>query len=320
MNKYNILILSAGRRVELLNLFKEAAKKLNINSDVIAGDLSPLAPALYFADKHILFPRIDSGEYISEIIKHSNIHNIKLIIPTIDTELLILSKNKEKIENETSARVLISEIEIIEICRDKIRTQEFIEKNNFLMPRMYETQEINEKSTYPLFIKPLDGSSSRNIFKVNNFNEFEVYSSIVKKPIIQDFMEGEEYTVDVFLDFNSKVITVAPRLRISVRDGEISQGKIIKNAEIIREVRKLMEVLKPIGHITVQLMKTKRGIEFIEVNPRFGGGAPMTIMSGANSCENLFKLLKGEELEYNENYTEDIYSRFDQSIRVKLND
>lgn len=320
MNKYNILILSAGRRVELLNLFKEAAKKMNINSDVIAGDLSRLAPALYFADKHILFPRIDSGEYISEIIKQSNIHNIKLIIPTIDTELLILSKNKEKIENETSARVLISEIEIIEICRDKIRTQEFIEKNNFLIPRMYETQEINEKSTYPLFIKPLDGSSSHNIFKVNNFNEFEVYSSIVKKPIIQDFMEGEEYTVDVFLDFNSKVITVAPRLRISVRDGEISQGKIIKNAEIIREVRKLMEVLKPIGHITVQLMKTKRGIEFIEVNPRFGGGAPMTIMSGANSCENLFKLLKGEELEYNENYTEDIYSRFDQSIRVKLND
>ena len=66
-----------------------------------------------------------------------------------------------------------------------------------------------------------------------------------------------------------------------------------------------MKVLKPIGHITVQLMKTQRGIEYIEINPRFGVGH-LSIQSGADSCENLYRLMMGEKLEYNENYRENI--------------
>ena len=81
-----------------------------------------------------------------------------------------------------------------------------------------------------------------------------------------------------------------------------------------------MKVLKPIGHITVQLMKTKKGIEYIEINPRFGGGAPMSIQSGANSCEYLLKLLMGEKLEYHEDYRDDVtFLRFDNSICLDEN-
>jgi carbamoyl-phosphate synthase large subunit len=133
--------------------------------------------------------------------------------------------------------------------------------------------------------------------------------------MIQEYIMGEEYTVDVFLDFNSNIISIVPRLRMQVRGGEISKGKIVKNRLIIDEVIKLMNVLKPIGHITVQLMDTKEGIKFIEINPRFGGGAPMSIQSGANSCINLFKLLMNEKLAYNEDYEENlIFLRYDKSI------
>ena len=133
-------------------------------------------------------------------------------------------------------------------------------------------------------------------------------------------MEGKEFTVDVFLDFDGNLITVVPRLRIATRSGEISKGKIIKDREIIEDIKRLVEVLKPIGHITVQLMKTNKGIEYIEINPRFGGGAPMSIQSGADSCENLYRLLMGENLEYNENYRHNImFFRFDNSICVDEN-
>lgn len=143
---------------------------------------------------------------------------------------------------------------------------------------------------------------------------------ITKDPIVQDFMEGEEFTVDIFLDFDSNIITIVPRLRIATRSGEISKGKIIKDRGIINDIKRLMRVLKPIGHITVQLMKTKKGIEYIEINPRFGGGAPMSIQSGADSCENLYRLLMGERLEYNENYRDNIiFLRFDYSICLDEN-
>jgi carbamoyl-phosphate synthase large subunit len=321
MNEYNILILSAGRRVELVQSFQRAARKLNIKSNVVAGDCSNMAPAIYFADRNYKLPHISEPNYIDAIIDACNKENIGLVIPTIDTDLLLLSEQKQYIESRTDAIVLISNPEVVKICRDKINTQRFLEANGFKVPKMYTNAEL-EKGVieFPLFIKPKSGSSSINTFKVNNEKELNTYMGITKDPIVQDFMEGEEFTVDIFLDFDSNIITIVPRLRIATRSGEISKGKIIKDRGIINDIKRLMRVLKPIGHITVQLMKTKKGIEYIEINPRFGGGAPMSIQSGADSCENLYRLLMGERLEYNENYRDNIiFLRFDYSICLDEN-
>jgi carbamoyl-phosphate synthase large subunit len=316
MNEFNVLILSAGRRVELIQCFQRAAKRLGIKSNIVAGDCSDTAPALYFADKRCKLPRISEPNYIKAIQRACIQHDIALVVPTIDTDLLLLAENKQVIERETNAKVLISDSSVVRICRDKITTQRFMEENNFGMPKMYSDDEImSDELAYPLFIKPKAGSSSINTFKIHNKAELHTYMNIIADPIVQEFIEGEEYTVDVFLDFSSTTITVVPRIRIATRSGEISKGKIVKDREIIQDVTKLMTVLKPIGHITVQLMKTDKGIRYIEVNPRFGGGAPMSIQSGADSCENLYRLLMGENLDYNEAYREHItFLRFDRSI------
>jgi carbamoyl-phosphate synthase large subunit len=316
MNELNILILSAGRRVELVQCFQNAAKKLGVRSKVIAGDCSETAPALYFADRAIKLPRISEPNYIESIAEACILENIALVVPTIDTDLILLAENKQFIEQKSGARVLISDLDVVKICRDKISTQKFLEEHNFGVPKMYTEEELIEgKVKYPLFIKPKSGSSSVNAFKVKNKNELELYKSIIESPIIQEFIEGEEYTVDIFLDFESTIITIVPRLRIATRSGEISKGKIVKDREIINDVSNLMNVLKPIGHITVQLMKTPKGIQYIEINPRFGGGAPMSIQSGADSCENLLRLLMGQRLTYSENYRENLmFLRYDSSI------
>ena len=321
MTEYNILILSAGRRVELVQSFQKAAKRLNLKSNVVAGDCSETAPAIYFADRKAILPRINEDNYVDEIINVCKREGIRLVIPTIDTDLLLLSEERERIESESGAVVLISSTEVISICRDKINTQKFLEENGFKIPKMYSEEELDSgELEFPLFIKPKSGSSSINTFKVNNIEELATYRSLIKEPIVQDFMEGKEFTVDVFLDFDGNLITVVPRLRMATRSGEISKGKIVKDEEIIEDIKRLVEVLKPIGHITVQLMKTNKGIEYIEINPRFGGGAPMSIQSGADSCENLYRLLMGENLEYNENYRDNImFFRFDNSICVDEN-
>ncbi|MDO6657823.1 ATP-grasp domain-containing protein [Anaerobacillus sp. 1_MG-2023] len=321
MNEINILILSAGRRVELVQSFQKAAKKLEIPSLIIAADCSETAPALYVADKACLLPPINNSDYVKAIIETCLTEKISLIVPTIDTDLLILAENRKVIEESSGAKILISDLEVIKICRDKIKTQLYLEQHDFKIPRMYSVEEITTGDyEFPLFIKPKSGSSSINTFKITNLDELKNALSIVRNPVIQDFMEGKEYTIDVFLDFVSNVITVVPRLRLATRSGEISKGEIVKDMEVINEVKRLMEVLKPIGHITVQIMKTDKGIEFIEINPRFGGGAPMSIQSGADSCENLFRILLGEKLSYHENYRDNIkFVRFDSSICLDEN-
>lgn len=321
MEDKNILILSVGRRVELVNCFKKAANKLNINSKIVVGDLMNNAPALYFADKKYLIPRIGTENYISTIIDICEKENIHLIVPTIDTELLILAQAKENIENKTNAKVLISNVNVINICRDKKNTQHFFEENGFGAPKQIKDEDIkNENISFPLFIKPLNGSSSINTFKVNNKEELKFFYNYVKEPIVQEFMEGEEYTIDSFLDFNSNIISIVPRKRIATRSGEIIKGKIIKDREIINDIKRMLEILKPIGQITIQCMKTKDGIKYIEINPRFGGGVPMSIKAGADSCENLYRLLNSEKIEYNEEYKDNlIFLRFDDSIMLDEN-
>ena len=318
MSDINVLILSAGRRVELVNCFKKAANELKISGSVFAADCSLTAPALYFADKFRQVPRIDSGDYIRALIDICNEDKISLVIPTIDTELLLLAENRKNMEEKTDARILVSDLSVVNICRNKLNTQSYMEEHGFKVPHLYTAQELrNDNIKYPLFVKPIDGSSSIDTYKVNNRQELDAILTLVKNPMVQDYMDGEEYTIDVFLDFDGNIITMVPRLRIATRSGEILKGRIVKDAEIMEDVRRLMEELKPIGHITVQCRKTYRGIEYIEINPRFGGGAPMSIMAGADSCRNLYRLLKGEVLTYNEDYRENVtFLRFDSSIML----
>ena len=76
----------------------------------------------------------------------------------------------------------------------------------------------------------------------------------------------------------------------------------------------------PCGQITVQLIQDEKTGEnyYIEINPRFGGGAPLSMKAGADSAEAVLKMLNGDRLSYHNKAARDgaIYCRFDQSICV----
>nr|MDE7215282.1 sugar transferase [Clostridia bacterium] len=238
----NVLILSAGRRVELVNCFKAARDRLNINGKVFTADISTTAPALYFADGYFIIPRISADDYIDKLIEVCRDNKISLVVPTIDTELEILSSNKQRIQSESGAIVCVSDFESVSVCCDKLKSAKFFEEHGFGYPRVIGEKEIKAgEFTYPLFIKPRDGSSSINAFKIENRKELEFFSEYVKNPIIQEFVSGKEYTVDCFSDFDGKIISVVPRLRIATRSGEVLKGRTEKNAVIVEDVKRLLQ-------------------------------------------------------------------------------
>lgn len=85
-------------------------------------------------------------------------------------------------------------------------------------------------------------------------------------------------------------------------------------------MKQLVRDYKPCGQITMQMIRQESTGDdyYIEINPRFGGGAPLSMKAGADSAEALLRLLNGEKLAFVDNAAEDgaIYSRFDQSVRV----
>lgn len=312
-----ILFTSVGRRVELLQAFKNAAKKMKIHLEIYGADITEAAPALCFCDQTVIVPRINASNYIPELQKICEERKIDALIPTIDTDLLLLAQNREQFGD---TKVIISTPDKIALCRDKRLTARYFESVGLISPNPVDDwKKYNEG--YPAFIKPKDGSSSILAYKVENEMELQSFAEQVPDYIIQPFIDGTEYTVDIFCDFEGKPIYITPRIRLAVRSGEVLKTEIVQDLKIIDEIKQLLIDYKPCGQITVQLIREKKTGKdyYIEINPRFGGGAPLTIKAGADSAEALLKLLAGEKLEYVAGAAVDgaIYSRYDQSVRVK---
>ncbi len=320
-NQINVLICSCGRRVELVKAFKKARDMAGVQGNVVCADMSANAPALFFADIKERVPRLSADNYLQCLIDICNKDEIDLIVPTIDTELQLLADNKSYIQQNTHAKVLVSDPEVVRICNDKILTADFFNKNGFDAPVTLSQQDLDNKNyDFPLFIKPLDGSSSINTYKIYNQKQLDFFADYIPNPIIQPCISGKEYTIDAFLDFDSNIISVVPRQRLAIRSGEILKGKIDLDNFIIQQVSQMLNVLRPIGHITVQGFLCDDGkFRYIEINPRFGGGAPMSISAGANSCLWLYELLQGKTIDKNTINIKDkvVFSRFDDSIMIE---
>lgn len=318
----NILFTSAGRRIELIQEFQKAKKNKNIKGKIICADMNELAPALYFADKSYIIPPIKDLNYIKDLKNICKKENISLIIPTIDTELEVLANNINEFHS-IGTDVLVSSPEIIKITQDKMETFKFFNSLGFKTPESYD-KNTEYNGQFPCFIKPISGSSSVNAFKVNNKKELDFFKYYIGDYIIQELIIGEEYTVDIFCNFEGEPIYITPRIRISTRSGEVNKTKIHYDPILIEQVKKIIKELKPKGPLTVQAIKSKQNGQyyFIEINARFGGGAPLSMMAGANSAGALYDILKGKKLNYLPNAAKEglIFLRFDQSIIVREED
>jgi carbamoyl-phosphate synthase large subunit len=317
----NVLITSAGRRGALVKCFKETIKKMEkVSGEIISIDVNSLAAALYLSDKHYIVPKISDSNYIDTLLDICRKENIRLIVPTIDTELLILSQNKNRFE-ELEVIVAISNSNVVEICQDKLKTFNFFKNNNIPTVETFSSEQIDkiQNLNYPLFIKPCKGSGSINTHKVNSEKELNFFIKYIDNPVVQEFAEGQEFTLDVLADFKGKVINVVPRERIEVRAGEMNKGRTVKDEELIEYGKIIVEKLGGIGPINIQCFKKGNEINFTEINPRFGGGYPLSFAAGANYPELLIRMVLGEKVvsrlgEFEENL---IMLRWEDAVFIK---
>lgn len=314
-----ILFTSVGRRVELMQAFRAAADRLEENVTIIGADITDTAPALYFCDEKVRVPRISDSGYIPFLQDYCKTNAVACLIPTIDTDLLALAQARETFERN-GTKVLISAFEKVALCRDKNLTADYFISLGLKSPRPVHEVSAHQGG-YPAFIKPKDGSSSIDAYRADSLEDLQVYAEKIGDYVIQPFIEGAEYTVDIFCDYEGSPVYITPRERIAVRAGEVLKTKIVQDRRMIAEMQTLIADFHPCGQITVQLIREKETGEdyYIEINPRFGGGAPESIKAGADSAEAVIRMLRGEALSYVPGAAEDgaIYSRFDQSIRVE---
>lgn len=315
----NILITSAGQRVSLVRAFQNEIKKINADNKVYTVDLNPqLAPACHISDGYKKIVRVTEDSYISALLNICKEWKIKLIIPTIDTELLVLSLNKELFLAEGIIPV-VSTYEFIKKCRDKRLINQFFNENDIEIPC-----EIDKNHpTFPLFIKPYDGSLSKDTFLINDSSELTDYHFSNEKLMFMEYVDHkfhDEYTVDTYYDRNNELKCSVPRKRIFVRAGEINKGVTRKN-EIVKYTNERLSFIDgAVGCLTMQFFfnrETKRIIG-IEINPRFGGGFPLSYLAGANYPGWIIKeYILNENIDYYEEWEDNLLMlRYDDEILV----
>ncbi len=321
-NSLNVLFTCIGRRVSLLNSFRRAARQLKINAAFFGTDTTELSSALQLCDEGFLVKPTTHTRYIGQLLSIVKANRVKLLVPTIDLDLKLLARNKRKFA-AMGCRVLVSNPEVIDICQDKRKTYRFLVKNSFDTPVTMSVRSALSKKrlNWPCFLKPWDGYAGRGNAVVNNRRELLFYAKRIPNAICQEFIKGTEYSCDVYVDFNMRVRCVVPRKRIEVRAGEVSKAQVVKDPRIMSEAALLVETLGAgPGVITLQLFLTDDGkVKFIEINPRFGGGAPLSIKAGANFPKWILQELSGKKPNIPfDNFNDDlIMLRYDSEVWLK---
>lgn len=268
-----ILFTSVGRRVELMQAFHCAAEGLGIALTIIGADITRSAPALQFCDKTEIICRISDENYIPTLLSICAREKVDCLIPTIDTDLLLLAKNKYRFE-QSGTKVLISHPEKVKLCRDKNHTADYFMSLGLKSPRpfnsvnKYEDELNSGKQSFPAFIKPKDGSSSINAYRVDTLEDLKLYAEKIGDYIIQPFISGKEYTIDIFCDYEGNPVYITPRERMAVRAGEVLKTRIVQDEVMIGEMKTLIADYKPCGQITVQLIRDENtGVLQTKVKP-----------------------------------------------------
>jgi carbamoyl-phosphate synthase large subunit len=297
MKSLRVLITGAGT-VTCQSVIKGLRQQSELQIHITTVDANPMSAGRYLGDSFHIVPLASDPGFLNALLEIAKRESIGLLVPIIDYEFQKIAENREKFEG-WGCRVAISSPETIATCNEKDRTYRFFMEQGvptpatWLPPRLPGREEI----PFPIFVKPRMGRASIDVHKIGTLAEFDFMKGRVEDPIYQEFVAGEEYTIDTLSDFSRRVIGVVPRQRVEMKVGISYKGITVRDAEMIRLGKFIAEKAGIIGHANIQCFKTPQGLKFFEINPRFSGTLPLTIAAGLNSPLLLAKLALGEEVQ-----------------------
>ena len=317
----NILLLSVGTRNKIVQYFKRTLKD---GSKVIATDMQSIAPAIYEADGFYLVPRINNPKYIDIVLDICKKEGINAVLSLIDPELSLLAKNKERFA-ECGVTVIGSSYELCEMALDKMQMYNWLLEHGYNCAKSYVDKDefyrdLEEGAiSFPVFVKPVRGSASIAISKVEDKDTLDMLWAHGDGLMIQEFLRGQEIGADCYIDMISgEIVSVFTKKKLLMRAGETDKAVSFKDEKLFSLIEKFVKECGWCGQIDIDIFDIDGEYYISEVNPRFGGGYPHAYECGCNHMKLIENNIDGIANEKNIGaYDDGIYMMKYNEIMVK---
>ena len=259
-------------------------EQLGVTGKLFATDVTRASSAMQTSDRGFIVPKAGNISYVPTIKDIVSENNIGLIIPLTDLDLRSLSRRRDDFA-ELGCTIMIGPEPTIKLCRDKKRFSDHLRQAGLPTIRTFTLGQFRAEPFYPCFVKPVRGSAGLGTAMVKSGRELRAHvHTFGDQLLVQDYVPGQEFTVDVYRTRDGEVKAVVPRQRLLVRSGEVDQGVTIYDQDIIDMTLKLIDIMDGLwGVFCCQCRRPNNGVpHFFEINPRFGGGAPLSIAAGVN--------------------------------------
>jgi carbamoyl-phosphate synthase large subunit len=261
-----------------------AMKSLRAEESVqlIAADMDPWAAGLYLTGERTLVPAGAAPEFTAVLLDRCRALRVDVVLPTVDAELLPLARAREEYA-AAGVALLLAPAAALDVILDKLTLAEHC-AGVVAVPRteLFGPSVDPAGWTYPVVVKPRRGSGSRGVIIVDSAAQL---AALERSPalIVQEFLPGEEYSVDVLADAAGRVIASVPRLRARVDSGVSVGGRTVHDPEVERFGRVVAQATGVTYVANVQCRRDVDGVPaLLEVNPRMPGTLGLTIASGVD--------------------------------------
>lgn len=291
----NVLVLSCGTRVKIVRYARENAE----GGKVVATDCSPLAPALYEADAHYIVPRITENGYMDVILDICKKEKIDAAFSLIDPELSLLAEHAEDFK-ALGVLLIGSGYRQCEMTLNKYEMYRQMTEKGYRCARSYADRRLFEQDRqaglidFPVFVKPVCGSASIAVSRVEDEAQLDYLFSRHQDLMIQEWLNGQEIGADCYIDLVSgETVSIFTKKKLLMRSGETDKAVSFKDEKLFRLIEQFNRDFGFTGQIDIDIFDVGGEYYFSEVNPRFGGGYPHAYACNVNHMRLIANNVRG---------------------------
>jgi carbamoyl-phosphate synthase large subunit len=245
----------------------------------IAVDADPDAVGLRLASEQATIPRSSDPRFADALLHVVDTTQPAALVTTVAEEIAALHELTDALDARNIG-IWLPPTAAVAVCLDKWKFARVLTDAGIATPATGLGDAAGIPG--PWIVKPRFGRGSRDVYDVEDPTELTWACRRTPEPIVQTAAPGAEFTADLLVDRDGRVVACVPRWRLETKAGISTKGETFKDATLDAVVARTVAAVGLQGALNLQGFVHDGATTVVEINPRFSGGLPLSLAAGAD--------------------------------------